>query len=158
VDALAGTVDGDAIWQDESKRSGVLYLAHPKKPNAPKGTCRWCGRKLKGKRASIRRYCYSKYKGRDCVGEYKRSMTWNPRHALMAQAVSKHEELRCADCGFEVGAKINAEGRYEGLAWEADHEIPLWDGGEHTMENLRARCVSCHAAKTAREAGQRAKT
>lgn len=40
--------------------------------------------------------------------------------------------------------------------WEAEHEIPLVDGGEHSIENLRCRCYDCHRAKTVREAKQRA--
>ena len=42
-------------------------------------------------------------------------------------------------------------------AWEADHEVPLEDGGEQTIANLRCRCVPCHNAKTAREASDRAR-
>jgi 5-methylcytosine-specific restriction endonuclease McrA len=139
-----------------AKRGGVLFLAHPAVPDAPKGTCRWCGHKLKGSRASIRRYCYPDREGRDCAQAFRDSMTWNPRQALLVIAQREGKELRCADCGFFVGVRLNDEGRYEERAWEADHEIPLWDGGEHTVENLRARCCPCHAAKTARESARRA--
>lgn len=140
-----------------SKRGSVLFLALPVAPDAPKGTCRWCGAQLTGKRASVRRYCYPDREGRDCVQEYRDSMTWNPRQALLTMALKEGEELRCADCGFVVGVRLNDDGRYEERAWEADHEIPLWEGGEHTIENLRARCVPDHAAKTARESARRAK-
>jgi hypothetical protein len=40
--------------------------------------------------------------------------------------------------------------------WEAEHEVPIIDGGEHVLANLRCRCVPCHRAKTTREAVERA--
>jgi 5-methylcytosine-specific restriction endonuclease McrA len=134
-------------------------LALPQAPSAPKGTCRWCGEKLKGKRAKIRRYCYKDREGRDCVKAYRDSMTWNPRTALriLARRAGK-TELRCVDCGFVV--ELLHRGRIARVIvvpWEADHEIPLWEGGEHNVANLRVRCVPDHRAKTARESARRAK-
>lgn len=141
-----------------SPRGGVLILAHPKAPDAPKGTCRWCGAKLVGARAHIRRYCYPDREGRDCTKEYRNSMTWKPRAALRILAFKRGEKvLRCVDCGFEV-EKLH-RGRIARVIlreWEADHEIPLWNKGTHTVENLRVRCVPCHRAKSAREATERA--
>lgn len=116
------------VTQPATKRGGVLFLALPVAPHAPKGTCRWCGHKLNGKRASIRRYCYPDREGRDYVQAFATSMTWNPRQALLAMAQKEGKELRCADCGFFVGVRLNDDGRYEERAWEADHEIPLWGG------------------------------
>lgn len=40
------------------------------------------------------------------------------------------------------------------LATEADHEPPLWRGGDD--RRLRSLCGPCHRAKTAREAAERA--
>lgn len=34
-------------------------------------------------------------------------------------------------------------------ATEADHRLPLRDGGTHAWSNLRALCKSCHSRKTA---------
>ena len=141
-----------------NKRGGVIYLALPKRPNAPKGTCRWCGQKLIGARVSVRRYCYTKYEGRDCVNQYKQSMVWNTRLALRRQAqLAGIIELRCVDCGFVVERLYpKASWPKERIKpWEADHDVPLWAGGAHTLANLRCRCTTCHAAKTTREAAQR---
>lgn len=42
-------------------------------------------------------------------------------------------------------------------AIEVDHIVPLWQGGPDTDDNLQCLCIDCHAAKTAREAGMRAR-
>lgn len=141
-----------------SKRGGVLLLAHPKVPDAPKGTCRWCGSELIGAKAHVRRYCYPDREGRDCSKEYRNSITWNPRQALRIMASRAGEKvLRCVDCGFVV-EELNRGPipRVTLMAWEADHEIPLWEGGPHTIENLRVRCRTDHKAKSARESARRA--
>lgn len=40
---------------------------------------------------------------------------------------------------------------------ELDHTIPLWNGGADDDTNRRLLCLVCHAAKTKREAAERAK-
>ena len=35
--------------------------------------------------------------------------------------------------------------------FECDHRVPLWAGGEDTLEALQALCVTCHKKKTLRE-------
>jgi len=52
----------------------------------------------------------------------------------------------CADCGRLWRTEID----------HVDHEIPRWQGGSDDDSNLRLRCVTCHEAKTKREAAERA--
>jgi len=40
--------------------------------------------------------------------------------------------------------------------WEADHVVPLVEGGGHGLENYRTLCVPCHRAETKALAGRRA--
>ena len=42
-------------------------------------------------------------------------------------------------------------------AFEIDHTIPLWNGGEDSPDNASALCANCHAAKTQNEAIERNK-
>ena len=42
------------------------------------------------------------------------------------------------------------------VAWQADHRVPLIDGGSKGRDNLQVLCDSCHKQKTAREARARA--
>jgi 5-methylcytosine-specific restriction endonuclease McrA len=44
----------------------------------------------------------------------------------------------CVECG-------------SGLRLEVDHTTPEYQGGQHTMANLRVLCHVCHARKTAHE-------
>jgi hypothetical protein len=40
--------------------------------------------------------------------------------------------------------------------WEADHTVPLVEGGTNTLENLRTLCVRCHSRETKALAARRA--
>jgi 5-methylcytosine-specific restriction endonuclease McrA len=70
-------------------------------------------------------------------------------------------EIRCVDCedlcetGFVWVPKkrvgFATRRRKVWKPWNADHEVEIQDGGEHTLDNLRPRCTCCHDAKTRRE-------
>ena len=56
------------------------------------------------------------------------------------------------------GYKIQIDGnrlRWRAL-WEADHLVPVVEGGPTTMENLRTLCRPCHLAETAKLTARRA--
>lgn len=36
-------------------------------------------------------------------------------------------------------------------AFECDHVVALWRGGDDTVDNLQGLCSACHASKTQRE-------
>lgn len=40
--------------------------------------------------------------------------------------------------------------------FQVDHTVPLWKGGEDSVDNATAICVACHARKTQDEAIERA--
>lgn len=42
-------------------------------------------------------------------------------------------------------------------SWQADHVVEVIDGGEPYLSNIQTLCTPCHKAKTARQAGERAK-
>lgn len=63
--------------------------------------------------------------------------------------VLRRQGGRCALCTRALGPKNKPH---------FDHDKPVWADGENRESNLRAICIEpCHADKTAREAGQRAK-
>lgn len=62
--------------------------------------------------------------------------------------------VRACTCFFCVAAR-EAE---EIARWEADHIVPVWEGGGLCgPENLRTLCLGCHKAESARGAARRAK-
>lgn len=131
-----------------SLRASCIVLAGPAAPRAPLGTCRWCGQQLTGLNASRRNYCYLAREGRDCVKAWNNSRTWDPRVAIRHRDRAEHGCVRCADCDVVCEPEDDND---HGVPWDADHEIPLEDSGEHALENLCTRCVQCHSRKTARE-------
>ena len=44
-----------------------------------------------------------------------------------------------------------------GEAWELEHVVPLWKGGQHRETNMAPALVDAHKIKTAEEAADRAK-
>ncbi|MET0601847.1 MAG: HNH endonuclease signature motif containing protein [Baekduia sp.] len=158
----------DAKRRKAALRRKLFTLEMPSVPNAPMGTCRWCGETLTGENASRRNYCYKDREGRDCRGEVNRSMTWSARDAVRHRDFLAIGRLACVDCG-EVCEEPDPERYAKGplfihsehvvlKRWEADHELALEDGGAHELDNLRCRCVPCHRAKTARENSARRAT
>ena len=61
------------------------------------------------------------------------------------KVVAARGKWRCYECD-----------RLLASTYQIDHTLPLWEGGTNTMSNLRALCVSCHAAKTQLEGIRRA--
>jgi 5-methylcytosine-specific restriction endonuclease McrA len=52
---------------------------------------------------------------------------------------------KCAACGELLPASFHV-----------DHVVPLWDGGDDTLDNCQPLCPDHHADKTQREAIERA--
>jgi 5-methylcytosine-specific restriction endonuclease McrA len=131
------------------QRAQCIVLAEPKAPDAPRGTCRWCGEPIwrvppreewEGDRDRRFHYHRGENGDPDCLREWNRSRVWNGRDLIHVRG-----DPCCVDCGTEDPR------------WEADHEVALEDGGEHVQENIVRRCVPCHRAKTARENAARAR-
>jgi 5-methylcytosine-specific restriction enzyme A len=124
--------------------------------------CRWC----RGLVARPRRtFCSDA-----CVHEWKiRSSPWYVR-----QQVRKRDKGICQRCGFHVTkahrewtrSKPPASDRAARKAWraakprwEADHIIPVADGGgECGLDNYRLLCRPCHVAVTSAWRRQRAES
>jgi 5-methylcytosine-specific restriction endonuclease McrA len=145
---------------------GVLYTV-----------CKWCKEPIKKSDGSpsLRRLWHP-----DCVDQYlvRRSSR------LLRQVVFKRDRGKCAgwppascskECAVEVGYAEShvtvANRRYlrhgyrnigrhywkEIHAWDADHVIPLKDGGGFELENVVTLCAECHKRKTAQENSERAR-
>lgn len=169
-------------WEP-NPRSGVLVLVEPPCADPLPGTCAWCGEPIQfidhlseeafkalapGERPRFYGQPHhgifqrTRHRGdcwevgaRNCLREFNQSRTWNSRHAIQWRERQAGRPLACVDCGLIVEGPDPMSGEGQ-VPWEADHEIPIIDGGPHTLDNLKCRCVPCHSAKTAREATARA--
>lgn len=62
------------------------------------------------------------------------------------KVVAARQGWRCSHCGELLAA-----------TYQVDHTVALCNGGEDTLSNLTAMCVSCHATKTQWEHIERAR-
>lgn len=86
----------------------------------------------------------------DCLRQH-----WfeNGDNGIIRALVKERDGAVCAACP-PGSPPCDTPARPE--AWQADHIVPLIDGGEHTMANLQTLCDTHHKEKTAREASARA--
>lgn len=80
---------------------------------------------------------------RNCVQDYMLHF-----QNVARDAVWKRDQGICRTCG--------SRGDFWG-GWEADHIVPLVDGGSYGMENLQTLCPKHHREKTSRENAVRAR-
>lgn len=108
--------------------------------------CQWCGDPIELVNPDdYRRRARTRHRGdehelteRNCHREFLRSYVYSERELI---------EVRGDDCCVDCGSTG---------PWEADHDKPLWAGGEHCASNIVRRCVPCHRRKTREEATERA--
>jgi len=62
------------------------------------------------------------------------------------QVVRARQCLSCAHCGGAIEADTRNE-----VSFHLDHVRPLCEGGEDTLDNLQALCLTCHAQKSETE-------
>lgn len=77
----------------------------------------------------------------------KRRRKFHPR--TYAEIVERQHGICACGCGEPLGT--------DRRGMHFDHELPLWNGGEDTPDNLRALLPKHHLLKTIREATDRAK-
>src|SRR6478672_9438921 len=109
--------------------------------------CRWCKGAVTGRR---RTFCSDA-----CVHEWRlRSST-----SYLRDCVFDRDRGICALCGVDTVAgrrsmmrKLKASGMiaaHRKSWWEADHIVPVVEGGDSHLENIRTLCVPCHRQVTA---------
>lgn len=133
--------------------------AYPYEAEVARGGCAMCGEKRPTTR---RRYCSE---GCGQLADYP----WGPRFAaywIARDTFGEGVTPRCFECGLTARQAADAHGvlRIFSAVLELDHSRPLWSlSATERLEikwwlpgNLALLCHWCHAAKTAREAKQRA--
>lgn len=106
-------------------------------------------------------------------------MTSVKRRKNLRCAIYKRDRGVCASCGIDCAAlrkrlyllkRANFEGWKKAwnllvdygfdrncILWDADHVIPLAEGGSNDLKNMQSICRACHKLKTAEQASRKAK-
>lgn len=126
-------------------------------PNG-RGLCRWCKVEVSGRR---RTFCSDA-----CVHEWRlRSSS-----SYLRECVLKRDRGICAVCRLDT-VKLRRRvmrlpfadrmrelralqergliARKRKSWWEADHILPVVEGGDSALDNIRTLCIPCHRAATA---------
>jgi 5-methylcytosine-specific restriction endonuclease McrA len=166
LDADACAARTRRAYEARSRRSGLLTwrCSRFESPNLdlPKGTCRWCGEAIvytedadyRCKKRERHRGDEQEVGDRDCRREYERSWCWQGRSLVQLRG-----DPCCVWCGVAEewhDPGDGSEGWWLPAQWEADHVVPLEDGGAHCPTNIARCCVPCHKAKTKAENRARA--
>lgn len=152
-------------------RRGPLHLGAPACPDAPQGTCRWCGEPIilvegADYRRARRRYHYGdehEVGDRDCLSRWRGSVVWDARGAVRQRELEAHGRVFCAECGTvvyepalpwpeqlhrlpraerpDLNPELEKLYRPREIPWHADHRVPLEDGGPHHLDNLQVLCA-----------------
>jgi 5-methylcytosine-specific restriction endonuclease McrA len=117
--------------------------------------CLWCEKEIAPRR---RVWCSTR-----CSNRFYDATTWSG----LRSHVARRDRGVCALCGVDcralrrLYATLSTRGRAK-LAlehaipkrrraktwWDADHIVPIAEGGRHTPDNLRTLCLRCHKAET----------
>ena len=111
-------------------------LMRPRERVYRKGHCCWCGKSpLPPRRQS---WCSDR-----CVREY---LSFEP--AALRKACWERDRGFCRSCHRDLGETAEP--------WEADHRIPICEGGLNVLANIRILCLPCHRRETRVLMGRRA--
>lgn len=154
-------------------RHGITTDRSCAQPNGfgPNGRrfCRWChGEVPEGRFTFCSKGCVHDYR-MECEPAYLKSLAFKRDRGVCATCGCDTERLRRAcSWSFRGGswghpwgprdalrAWLIAEGWTPGIAlWQADHIVPVIEGGANHLDNIRTLCVPCHKAETARLAAR----
>ena len=127
----------------------------PKGPNG-RNLCRWCALEVpKGRRTFCSEWCVHEWRLRTDM-------------SYLREQVFQRDQGICAECGVNTEAewkrikRLRGEHRRQVLAewgrsgrrrlslWDADHVVPVAEGGgECDLSNIRTLCLKCHNKVTA---------
>ena len=125
-----------------SKNAGFVHPSQlPRGPNG-RALCRQCFTEVPPGR---RTFC-----SQGCVDEWM--IRSNPQH--VRKLVFKRDQGICALCNSDTMAGVSEKRRHYGYRggdrWQADHIVPVIEGGgECGLENYRTLCTACHRRVTA---------
>lgn len=123
----------------------------------PKGRLAWCSNECRDKHyMALSSYVRPKVRRRDrCIcalcgvdADFLRRIFWVLKRAGDLEAFALVKQA--------WGIRVHAWDRWAipTHTWEADHIVPLAEGGTNDLDNYRTLCLSCHKAETKALAGR----
>lgn len=147
---------------------------------APPGYCRVCGEPCPTRRHRWHDTCVTAYNAL-ASGQGFRTAVWDRDHGRCALCPAdappqpRYNGQRCTGCErflppgsgscwecsplrlrTTIGSQATTAPPLIPVGWDADHIVPLVDGGPNTLANAQTLCLPHHRAKTAAEATNRA--
>lgn len=85
--------------------------------------------------------------GMDC-GMLRRVVLWVINHDRKTELWGTAYSGMIMDELLKLGIAIKLTNNNNFVTWEADHIIPVAEGGKHHEDNIRTLCVTCHRRVT----------
>lgn len=130
---------------------------------AGRALCRWCESELGARR---RVWCSDR-----CANNFWDAVTWRGLRAQLAKRDRGICRLCRVDCralrreyaALTASKRVAFAKRYDipkrrlrKTWWDADHVLPIAEGGRNDLANLRTLCIRCHKSETRALAARRA--
>lgn len=127
----------------------------PKGPNG-RNVCRWCALEVpKGRRTFCSEWCVHEWRLRTDMG-YLREQVFDRDKGICAacgmdtEAEWKRIQRLRGKRRWQVLTEWRLQGRKRRDLWDADHIVPVAEGGgECDLSNIRTLCLKCHRKATA---------
>lgn len=119
--------------------------------------CGLCGEQVgKGRRDWCSENCISRF--RIAKGDQGAARWWLWQVDLGVCQLCGVDTVGSGDLPCDIYTGLPIDRRLCGQAgqWEADHWVPICEGGDLSPENLRTLCIACHRAETRALSGRRA--
>ena len=128
-------------------------------PNG-RSLCCWCDAEVPPRR---RNWCSD-----ECVHQYKMAHDWT----YVCRQVKKRDKAVCKECNLDTASlrlSLRKMARTQGKEamlieatkygipayrasgkrlWDADHIVPVAEGGSSDLSNIQTLCIRCHKIKT----------
>lgn len=122
-----------------------------------KGPCRWCKGAVSGRRRTFcSDACVHEWRLRSSTS-YLRECVFERDRGICAICRTDTHKLRCRVMRLSFGSRMKelralldsgVIHRRRKSWWEADHILPVVEGGDSNLDNIRTLCIPCHRGVT----------
>jgi hypothetical protein len=137
-------VDGKYCWSCDSDKPIDQFNANNSMPDGHGSECRECINEYSRQYKDANPEYFQAYMKEYCANNQDKFREYGAKRRMAISAVVEHFSTQAVidlygDCCFYC-----EDGKFEHL----DHYIPIYEDGQHTLENVRPACQKCNLSKS----------